>query len=82
MRFHLDEHVPFAVAVGLRRRGIDVTTTSDAGLISAPETTHIAFARREGRVILSSDSDFLAQHAADVEHSGLVYYHQKCQDGG
>ena len=32
MRFHLDEHVPHAIAEGLRRRGIDVTTTVEAGL--------------------------------------------------
>jgi len=30
--FPLDEHVPPAIAEGLRRRGIDVITTSDAGL--------------------------------------------------
>ena len=30
IRFHLDEHVPTAVALGLRRRGIDVTTPADA----------------------------------------------------
>jgi len=27
IRFHLDEHVPHAVADGLRIHGIDVTTT-------------------------------------------------------
>jgi hypothetical protein len=30
IRFHLDEHVPHAVARGLRRLGIDVRTTTDA----------------------------------------------------
>src|SRR5262249_17977218 len=30
MRFHLDEHVPHAIAEGLRRRGIDVTTRPNA----------------------------------------------------
>jgi len=29
IRFHLDEHVAHAVADGLRRLGIDVTTTTD-----------------------------------------------------
>lgn len=28
IRFHLDENVSNAIAEGLRRRGIDVTTTS------------------------------------------------------
>jgi hypothetical protein len=47
MRFHLDEHVAHAIAAGLRRRGIDVTTTTDAALLSAPDEDHIAFAKRE-----------------------------------
>jgi hypothetical protein len=33
IRYHLDEHVGNAVAHGLRLRGLDVTTTKDAGLI-------------------------------------------------
>ncbi|MEA5618572.1 hypothetical protein VB711_12095 [Cronbergia sp. UHCC 0137] len=33
IKFHLDENVSNAVALGLRRRGINVTTTSEAGLI-------------------------------------------------
>jgi hypothetical protein len=32
IRFHLDEHIPNAIAKGLRQRGIDVTTTVEAGL--------------------------------------------------
>ena len=34
LRFHLDEHVPRAVAQGLRRRGIDVTTSTEAELLA------------------------------------------------
>jgi hypothetical protein len=32
IRFYLDEHIDSVIARGLRRRGIDVTTTADAGL--------------------------------------------------
>ena len=32
LSFHLDEHMHPAIAAGLRRRGIDVTTTFEAGL--------------------------------------------------
>jgi hypothetical protein len=35
IRFHLDENVDRAIALGLRRRAIDVTTTKDAGLCRA-----------------------------------------------
>jgi hypothetical protein len=44
IRFHLDEHVSPGIAEGLRRRGIDVTTTANAGLTGADDVDHIAFA--------------------------------------
>jgi len=53
IRFHLDENVPSAVAEGLRRRGIDVTTTPDAGLMGATDEVQASFALAEGRVIFT-----------------------------
>jgi predicted nuclease of predicted toxin-antitoxin system len=73
LRFHLDEHVPHAIAHGLRRRQIDVTTTTDAGLIGAEDEEHVAFSLREGRVIFTNDRDFLRIAAAGVPHAGIVY---------
>jgi hypothetical protein len=73
LRFHLDEHVPHAVAHGLRRRKIDVTTTTDAGLLHAADEEHLAFALRESRVIFTNDTDFLRLAASGVGHAGLVY---------
>jgi predicted nuclease of predicted toxin-antitoxin system len=82
IRFHLDEHVPHAVASGLRRLGIDVTTTTDAGLLEATDTKHIAFALAAGRVIFAEDDDFLALASAGVEHAGIVYCHQNTRSIG
>ena len=70
IRFHLDEHVPDAVARGLRRRGIDVTTTDEAGLTAARDIEHVAFALLENRVIVTHDEDFLKLHADGVAHYG------------
>ena len=44
IRYHLDEHMDTAIAVGLRRRGIDVATTIEAGLLRASDPKQIAFA--------------------------------------
>ena len=44
IRFHLDEHVSPGIAEGLRRWGIDLTTTANAGLTEADDVDHIAFA--------------------------------------
>jgi len=49
IRFHLDEHVDPAIAIAVRRAGIDVTTTSEAGLRTKDDETHLDFARAEGR---------------------------------
>lgn len=43
IRFHLDENVNSAIADGLRRREIDVTTTSEVGLISASDEEQLIF---------------------------------------
>jgi Domain of unknown function (DUF5615) len=77
VRFHLDEHVPPAIAEGLRRRQIDVTTTADAGLTGADDVDHIAFALAEQRVIYTNDEDYLILNDQGVAHAGIVY----CQQG-
>jgi hypothetical protein len=41
IRFHLDEHVSPGIAEGLRRRGIDVTTTANAGLTGADDEDYL-----------------------------------------
>ena len=76
MRFHLDEHVAHAIAEGLRRRGIDVTTTVDAALLSAPDELHIAFSKREDRVVITNDPDLMRHAAADATHCGIAFYPQ------
>lgn len=82
IRFHLDEHIPHAVAVGLRRLGIDVTTTTDAGLLGTDDTQHIQHALTQHRVIFAEDADYLALASAGVEHAGLVYCHQNTRSIG
>ena len=74
--FHLDENVDHAISHGLRLRGIDVTTATDAELIAASDAEHIAFALAENRVIFTQDQDFLRHHQAGNEHTGIVYSQQ------
>jgi predicted nuclease of predicted toxin-antitoxin system len=76
IRFHLDENCPNAIADGLRRRGIDVTTTPEVGLISATDEEQTLHALVEGRVIFSQDQDFLRINAAGIRHAGIVYCRQ------
>ena len=75
LRCHLDEHVHPAVAEALRRRGINVTTTVEAGLRGADDQDHIAYAWRERRVIVTHDDDFLRWHSRRAPHAGIAYCH-------
>lgn len=74
IRFHLDEHVDPAIATALRRAGIDVTTTIQAGLRTQDDEAHLRFARDEGRVIVTRDQDFLRLAGGALDHSGIVFY--------
>jgi predicted nuclease of predicted toxin-antitoxin system len=74
LRFHLDEHILHAIAKGLRQRGIEVTTTVEAGLRTLSDDSQMAYIRREQRVFVTSDAGFLARHARGEEHFGIVYF--------
>lgn len=43
IRFHLDENVDPIIALGLRRYGIDVTTTNDVGLRTQSDEVQLGF---------------------------------------
>jgi hypothetical protein len=77
IRFHLDEHVPKAVAAGLRSHGIDVTTAAEAGLLSAEDRQHLAFAASQARVLVTHDRHFLKHAASGTAHAGIAYCHQE-----
>ena len=73
IRFHLDEHVDHEIARGLRSRGVDVTTTTDANLLGAADEAHFAFARSQQRVIFTNDADFLRLASRGEPHLGIAY---------
>ncbi|HEY2412055.1 MAG TPA: DUF5615 family PIN-like protein [Pirellulaceae bacterium] len=73
LAFHLDEHMDHAIAQALHSRGIDCTTTTDAGLLGAADEEHIEFALREPRVIVTNDPDFLDLAGKGVHHAGIAF---------
>jgi hypothetical protein len=82
IKFHLDGHISPAIAAGLRRRGIDVTTTLEVGLQGADDTDHIAFALPAGRVIVTHDDGYLDLHSQGIRHAGIAYCHQHARTIG
>lgn len=76
IKFHLDENVSNAIALGLRRRLIDVTTTPEERLLGTSDEEQLAFAFSQTRVIFTQDDDFLRLHQVSFVHAGIVYCHQ------
>ncbi len=73
IRFFFDQHIPSAIARGLRRRGVDVLTAQDAGRCGLPDPDQLQFATAGQRVMMTFDPDYLALHASGVTHAGIVW---------
>jgi predicted nuclease of predicted toxin-antitoxin system len=73
LRFHLDENVDQAIAIGLRGRGIDVTTTPEAGLRGASDVEQLEHCLRAKRVIVSHDDDLLTLDSQGAVHAGVAW---------
>ena len=82
LRYHLDESVRNAVAEGLRKRGIDVTTPVEVNLIGTSDEAHLQFARSVNRIIVTHDDDYLRLDHQGLEHEGIAYCHQQARSIG
>jgi predicted nuclease of predicted toxin-antitoxin system len=76
IQFHLDENVDRAIALGLRRYGIDVTTTAEVGLLTRSDEMQLKFIRETQRVIFTQDADFLIIASQTNDHPGIAYCKQ------
>lgn len=81
IQFYTDERVAKVVVQGLRQRGVDVQTVSEAGLRGASDQDHLSWAYQHQRVLLTQDTDFLRLHASGLPHAGIVFAHREhsCQ---
>ena len=69
-----DEHIPFPIIKGLRRRGLDVIVVQEIGLSSADDDLIIEEALKSGRIIYTQDADFLRKHSSGYKHAGIFYH--------
>lgn len=74
LRYHCDEHINPRVINGLKRYSIDVTSAIDADLLQQPDESHLAYAVRHKRVLVTHDSDFTVYEGG--QHCGICYCHQ------
>ena len=81
MKLFLNEDIHIRVAKALRQRGIDAVTTQEAGQRSASDERQLAYAVKEGRILVSFNvGDFARIHAQWMRkgkrHIGIVVSEQ------
>ncbi len=78
--FYMDQHVPRAVTVGLRLRGIDVIAAYEDGASEFEDPVLLDRASALGRVLFTRDDDLLAEatrrQREGVSFGGVIYAHQ------
>lgn len=73
IRFHLDECCDPVIGDGLRRRGIDVTTSQEVGLLRANDERQAEFGLAQNRVVVTHDTDFLRLQSSRRNHAGIAF---------
>jgi hypothetical protein len=76
----MDQHVPRAITVGLRLRGVDVLTAFEDGSSTLPDPALLDRASELNRVLFTQDDDLLTEAARrqreSVPFHGVIYAHQ------
>ncbi|OKH23057.1 hypothetical protein NIES593_11410 [Hydrococcus rivularis NIES-593] len=77
---YMDEHIPRAITIGLRLRGVDVLTVQEDGLAGTPNPILLDRATQLQRVIFSHDQDFLVEanrrQTEGIDFTGVIYTSQ------
>jgi len=72
IRFYLDENMPVAISVQLMRRGVDVVTVRDLGLLGETDVNHLRRATKLGRILCTHDTDYVDIASQGVHHAGII----------
>lgn len=80
LTLYMDHHVPKAITVGLRLRGVDVVTAHEDGADEFGDPELLDRAQELKRVLFTQDDDLLSEavrrQREDVPFNGLIYAHQ------
>lgn len=69
----MDEHVPKAITIGLRLRGIDVLTVQEDNFLSKSDSELLDRAIYLKRAVFSYDDDLLVE-ATKRQRAGQIFY--------
>jgi predicted nuclease of predicted toxin-antitoxin system len=80
LALYMDHHVPRAITVGLRLRGVEVITAYEDGSSELEDIALLDRAIALGRVLFTRDDDLLAEatrrQRESIPFCGVVYAHQ------
>ena len=83
--YYADEHVKSAIVADPRSNGMDIATVQDRGQFKTDDDILLESETREGRVMLTNDTDCLRIHAkwmaASRQHGGIVCWPQNTPIG-
>lgn len=77
LRYYIDENLTPEIALQLRLRGVDAISVRDLDLLGADDESHLERATVLGRVLVTTDTDFLRLDAAGIEHAGILFGKQR-----
>jgi hypothetical protein len=52
---------------------VDVVSVRDLGLLGDTDDNHLSHAFTLGRVLVTTDTDFLIMASAGIEHAGIIF---------
>lgn len=77
---YMDQHVPRAITVGLRLRGVDVITAHEDSASKLSDPDLLDRAGELGRVLFTRDDDLIMEavrrQRAGIIFHGVIYAHQ------
>jgi len=80
LALYMDQHVPRAITIGLRVRGVEVITAYEDGAATLTDPELLDRATALQRVLFTQDDDLLIEavrrQRERIEFQGLIYAHQ------
>lgn len=73
LKLYIDENLSPKIAEQLRVRGIDAICVQEAQLRGDTDENHLKRATAEGRVLVTTDSDFIDLATEGLAHGGIIF---------
>ena len=73
LRFHLDESLSPTIARASRLKKLDITDSHGESLLGHSDHEQWEFCQREGRILVTSDADFLRICRETPYHFGIIF---------